>query len=85
MIHRPSCIAPHVRVETMTLSTGELSVSTYCRSCGASHVAIHGRDDDDEQPEPRHVGWVVHVPQPYVEPHTRCIFRGWRPRGGRRR
>jgi hypothetical protein len=86
MIHYITCRRPDEAVHRPPLSTGEVVVTTFCRSCGASAEHIADRDDvDDDQPEPRHVGWVVHVPQPYVEPHTRCIFRGWRPRGGRRR
>jgi hypothetical protein len=59
--HRATCRRPDEREHRRSLSSGEVSITTVCRSCGMSHtrIADGGDDIDDDQPEsrPARRGW----------------------------
>ena len=55
MIHYATCRRPDEREHRLPLSTGEVVITTVCRSCGASHERI--ADRDDVEPEPPRKRW----------------------------
>ena len=56
MDHYPSCSHPDEREHRLSLSTGEVAVTTHCRTCGISRTRIADRDDDEPEHQPRR-GW----------------------------
>jgi hypothetical protein len=57
VIHYPSCRKSDEREHRLSLATGEVSITTHCRTCGISHTRVVDRADLDDEPEPPRRGW----------------------------